>query len=367
MKNIRKISTGAVATMVVSVALGGCGAVSSDSGSSSSEKCDKDDLQLVMSGRGLDNEYYVAEEAGARAFAKSVGLEKNFTWIASDGDSSKQLSQIKSIVTKSGSCAVINVDPNEASLLPSLVKVVQQNGAFLVSQSNRPEGLTPQGSKGDSWVAHIEINGEPQGYAAAKELFESIGGKGNIVALQGILDNGPAKQRFAGLQRALKEYPDVKLLDDQTAEWDRTKAQNTMQAFLSKYSGKINAVWAANDGMALGALEAIKGAKLEGEVKVSGTDGLNEAIADVKDADSTGFVATTQSQANALGGFGLAIAYAAATREITPTDEPVDHRSFFLKDIPIVTSATAADVPDPSSTSDLDFSDIWSQAGEAIK
>lgn len=359
------LAAGAVA---VAVAMSSCsGAVTSGSAAQSgSASCDAKDVTLVQSGRGLDNEYYVSVDNAAKAFAQSKGLEANYQWIASDGDSSKQLSQIKSILAKSGKCTVLNVDANESSLVPAVVKAVQDAGAYVVTQWNRPDGTSPETSDSPNWVAHMSVDGVPQGYDTAKALFDAMGGTGNIVALQGILDNPPAKERFAGLQKALAEYPNIHLLEDQTANWDRTQGQNITQTFLTKYPGQINGVWTANDEEGLGALEAVKNAGLAGQIKVTGIDGLSEAINLVKDP-SSGYVATTQSTAAAQGAFGLAIGLAAATGEFDPTTEPVDHRSFNLKPLPDITAATAGNVPDPNSISGFDLTDIWSQAGTAIQ
>ncbi len=353
------------ALSVAGLAAGCSGAISSGAPTSSGV-CQPKDVTLVQSGRGLENEYYVAVDAGAKAFAKSKGIESQYQWIASDGDSAKQLSQIKSILAKGGKCVVLNVDANESSVVPAIVKEVEKSGAWLVTQWNRPDGVTPEASSAH-WVAHMSVDGVPQGYETAKALFEKMGGKGNIVALQGILDNPPAKERFAGLQKALKENPGIKLLEDQTAGWDRTKAQNITQTFLTKYGEKINGVWTANDDMALGALEALKNSgRGNGTVPVSGVDGLKQAISLVKDPKS-GYVVTTQSTAAEQGGFGLAIGYAAATRAFDPAKEPQAHRSFYLKPLAVITPANAASIGDPTDTSGLDFSDIWAKAGDPIK
>lgn len=364
-RRVRTAITALGATAVLGLATGCSNAVSSGT-SSEPGSCQPEDVQLVQSGRGLENEYYVAVDAGAKAFAEAKGLSDNYQWIASDGDSAKQLSQIKSILAKYGECTVLNVDANESSIVPAIVKEVERAGAWLVTQWNRPDEVAPETSS-SHWVAHMSVDGVPQGYDTAKALFEEMGGKGNIVALQGILDNPPAKERFAGLQKALDEYPGITLLEDQTAGWDRTTAQNVTQTWLTKYGDKIDGVWTANDGMALGALEALKNSgRGDGEVPVSGIDGLQEAIELVQQPDS-GYVATTQSTGAQQGALGLAIGFAAATGEIDPAEEPSEHRSFYLKPLPPITPENVDSVPSPTDVSNLEFTDIWSQVGGPIR
>ncbi|NLU71418.1 sugar ABC transporter substrate-binding protein [Streptomyces sp. HNM0575] len=354
-----------VTLITLAASLTACKAVDDGSASSDSGKCKPSEVTLVQSGRGLSNEYYVAVDAGARAFAKSQGLKRKYQWIASDGDSSKQLSQIQSILAKGGKCVVLNVDPNESSVLPAIVKAVDKSGAWLVTQWNRPAGLSPERSS-PHWVAHMSVDGVPQGYETAKALFKSMGGKGSIVALQGILDNPPAKERYKGLKKALKEYPGIKLLSSQTAEWDRTKGQNVTQNYLTKYGKKIDGVWAASDSMGLGALGAVKNAGREGQVEIASVDGLAETVHKVQDP-STGYVATTQSSAVPQGGFGLSIGFAAATGKINPAKESRERRSFYLKPKPIITRANASSVPPATDTSRFHFKDLWSQQGGPIR
>lgn len=325
--------------------------------------CAPEDVFLVQSGRGLENEYYIAVDAGAQAFAKSVGLEGSYQWIASDGDSAKQQSQIEQLLAEHGACTVLNVDPNESAILPAILDAVNREGAWMTVQWNRPEGVTPLTS-GKHFVAFMSEDGYVQGYETAKALFDAMGGSGNIVALQGMLDNTVAQTRFQGLQAALAEYPDITLLADQTAKWDRTEGQNVTQTFITKYGEDINGVWAANDSMGLGAAAALQAAGIA--APITGIDGLAETLELIQAGDGkSGMVATTIANAANQGGFGLAIAYAAATGQIDPDTEPADHRSFYLK-TNIATKANVDSVPLPDDTSTMDFSDIWSVVGGEI-
>ena len=326
--------------------------------------CAKDKVHLVQSGRGLENPYYAFVNTGANAFAKTVGLTSE--WISSEGDSQKQLAQITSIVNQYGNCAVINVDPNESAILPAILDAAKAKGAHVIVQWNRPKGLSPK-SYGDTFVTFMSENGYNQGYGSAIALLKAMGGKGSIVALQGILDNVPAQTRFLGLKAALKLYPKVKLLADQTANWDQNQAQKLTQTFITKYGKQITGVWTANDSMGLGALAALtaKGMK---SVPVVGTDGLTQTLKLIAAGNGkSGFIATSVPGGAVQGGFGLAIGYAAATGAITVADLPPNHRAFYLKTnlatkANIAATLALANDPVPS----LNFSDIWSHVGDVI-
>ncbi|SJM70910.1 Ribose ABC transporter, periplasmic ribose-binding protein RbsB (TC 3.A.1.2.1) [Gulosibacter sp. 10] len=348
----------------LALALSGCGpAITTGAEGVDAGTCAPEDIFLVDSGRGLQNEYYVAVEAGAKAFAEEMGMLDQYQWISSDGDSSKQLSQIKAILAKHGHCTVLNIDANESSIVPALVHEVESYGAWLVTQWNKPDGSSPLTSS-PHWVAHMSVNGVPQGYETAKALFEEMGGEGSVVVLQGILDNPPAKERFEGFQMALEEYPGIEMIENQTAGWDRTEAQNITETWITAHGDEIGGVWSAGDDMALGAREALLNAGIE--APVTGVDGLSQAQQLVAEGSGSLYVATTQSTGVLQGAYGLAIAYAAATGEVDPASLPPEQREFYLEDLPVVTRENVNTIRDAMDTTFLEFEDPWQYAGDPI-
>jgi len=343
----------------------GCGGGGTAAGGQSSRTCTAENTKLVMSGRGIANEYYVAVDAGARAFAKSVGAENNYQWVENNNDSAKQVAQITQILAKSGKCTAINIDPNENAIVPAILNAAKKVGAYAVVQWTLPPGGMTPTKYGPTFAAFMAENAETQGYGIAKALFESMGGKGNIVAIQGLLDNTANQGRVKGLERALKEYPDIKLLDSQPANWDRTLSQNLMQTYLTKYGDKINGVWAANDSLGLGALSALQ-AKGRNDVGVVGIDGLKESLTAIsKGSGKGGYIATNSSGGATQGGIGMAIAYNAVMGKLDPAKEPSLHRAFYIPTT-IVTKKNAADVLAAPLVPNLNFKDTWSVAKEPV-
>ena len=88
-------------------------------------------------------------------------------------------------------------------------------------------------------------------------------------------------QRTDGAKEELKKHPNLKLIAEQTAEWNRNQAMNLMQNWLSAHQGKIAGVFAQNDEMAMGALKALENAGLAKKIPVVGVDGIKDAIAAV--------------------------------------------------------------------------------------
>lgn len=331
----------------------GCSSASEDVSGQPAQTASKDDVVLVQSIRSLSNPYHANWAKGGEMFADSVGLEVQT--LANEGDSQQQLNQIRSVLS-GGKTVVLNVDPNTSSDTQAIVRAVQDAGGFVVTHWNKPDELMPQ-DVGDGWVAHVSFDGRVGGYETAKALFDAMGGSGGIIALQGILDNVPAKQRFAGLQKALDEDPDVTLLDQQTAEWNRNEAFQVIQTLLAKHGDAVKGVWAANDDMALGALEALRAAGLAGKVPIVGNDAVPEALQAIKDGQS-GYVATVSSDAFWQGGAGLALAYQAATGDYDLASAPPEDRAFYGKQY-VITADDVDEFLTPPTAQDLqaDFDD----------
>jgi ribose transport system substrate-binding protein len=324
----------------------GCSSASEEAANRSAPASPQD-IVLVQSIRSLSNPYHANWAKGGEMFAHSVGMDVQT--LANEGDSQQQLNQIKSVLS-SGKTVVLNVDPNTSSDTQAIVRAVQEAGGYVVTHWNKPDDLKPA-DVGNGWVAHISFDGRVGGYQTANALIDAMGGSGGIIALQGILDNVPAKQRFEGLQRSLAEHPGVQLLDQQTAEWNRNEAFQVTQTLLAKHNGQVKGVWAANDDMALGALEALRAAGLAGKVPIVGNDAVPEAVQAIQAGD-TGFVATVSSDAFWQGGAGLALAYKAATGEYDVAAASPQDRAFYGEQF-VITKDNVADFTTPPTEADL--------------
>lgn len=255
--------------------------------------CEKSQIRLVNSMRELAQPYHANLDKGGRLFAKWAGLEQNYVLQLNQGDSDKQISLMRGLLTARPACTIVNVEPSADLVIKPMVDAANRSGAWIVSHWAHNEGLHPFNGN-DQWIAHVAVNSTEAGVSISQRLADAIGGKGGIVALQGRLDTDPARKRFAGLQQVLAARPAIKLLDQQTANWDRTAAFPIMQTWLAKYGSQITAVWAANDDMALGALEALRAAGLAGKIAVVGVDGIPKAIDAIRKGE---MIATVSSDA----------------------------------------------------------------------
>ncbi len=284
---------------------------------------------LVVCIRGLDNPYHANYAVGARELGKRLGLPVDV--LTSEANSQKQFADLRAEIAKTGGNMVASVDPNEAPDVVPIAKMLEAAGVYWVNWWNKPPDVKVQTYP--HWVSHVQFDAVGQGYYNAKELFKTFKtpNKGKIIAIQGMLANNAAIGRFQGLQKALKEYPGVKLLQWETAEWDTTKAYNVTKALLAAYPD-VDGVWSANDNMAMGAIQALKEAGLAGKVLVTGTDGNPEAF----DAIKAGYMVSTEFQDSRYQAqFGLSMALAAKDGKLNVKTLPAKYRSWMIPGVKV--------------------------------
>ena len=158
----------------------------------------------------------------------------------------------------------------------------------------------------DLLSAYVGSDDTVSGYMEAKAVLDKIGCKGNVVIIEGPIGQSAQISRLEGNQKALAECPDVKVLEQQTANWSRAEAQTLMENWLTSHPGQINGVIGQNDEMALGAIEAIKAAGLKTEdFAIAGIDGVTDALTAVKEGTMTSILQDARAQAQ--GALDLAI------------------------------------------------------------
>jgi len=189
-------------------------------------------------------------------------------------DVGRQANDLEDLVSVQKIDALV-ILPFESAPMTDPVRAVKQAGKFVTVVDR---GLTDPSIQ-DLYVAG---NNPQMGEVSGKYMKEKLGGKGNIVVLRGIptvIDN----QRVEGFQKAI-EGSQIKVLGMQYANWNRDDGFKVMQDFLSRFP-KIDAVWAQDDDIALGVIEAVKQAGREKEMFILGGAGMKDMIKRVMDKD----------------------------------------------------------------------------------
>jgi len=122
------------------------------------------------------------------------------------------------------------------------------------------------------------------GVTIGKMVAEKIGGKGEVIILEGPPGAQNAQERLAGIQQALKNYPDIKIVASQTTNFKRTEGLQVTENLLQKYPN-VDAIIACNDESAMGAIQALKAAGLDGKVVIGSFDGNQDGSAAVKNGE----------------------------------------------------------------------------------
>lgn len=280
---------------------------------------------------GLDNETWAAYIDGAKAFAAQLPEGAvQIDVLTSGGDDNAQLEGIRAYIAAHGDDAAFFIDPSSKANTVNLVEVCEEAGCKYSIVAHRAEGLSPW--ENDNFVVHINQDDFNSGYVMAKQLFDSIGGKGNVFDLYGALGNDAATAREAGFRKALEEYPEITCVDMQVASWSQQDALEITETWLASYADSIDGIFSANDMQALGAIEALKEYGLEGKVKVVGIDGVSEALQAIKDGN---LVSTVYLNPCLIGGYGASYAYYGSTGEYDYINGDPANRMIYSLVIPI--------------------------------
>jgi len=283
-------------------------------------------VHLGLAIHSTDNEYWNQEAEGGRLFAATLPPGSIETQILTcDGDDKKQLAGLRAFIAEHGRNAILFVDPSSAANTQAIASLCETAGVYWTSVWHRAKGLSPLDLR--YYVMHQSVDGVKQGYDIAVRMFREFAtpGQGRILALQGLLNNDSAVERYEGLKKALAEYDQVELLDTAVCDWNPRLALEAVGAWLDKFED-IDGIWSANDDMALAAVQALKTRGLNRQVKVVGVDGTTAALDAVESGD---LVCTAVNNGYLQGGYGAAYAYKAWSGEINLETLPKRQRAFY--------------------------------------
>ena len=226
-----------------------------------------------------DNPFFKSEAVGADKRAKALGY--NTLVLYHNDDANKQDQLFDTAITKKA--AAIICDNAGADATIAAVKKAKAKGipTFLIDREINANGIA---------VAQIVSNNYQGAKLGAEEFVKLMGEKGNYVELVGKESDTNAGIRSKGYNDVIGQYPAMKRVARQSANWSQTEAFTKMESILQA-NPDIKGVICGNDTMAMGAMEALKGAG-KGNVIVVGFDGSN----DVRDSILAGDIKATVLQ-----------------------------------------------------------------------
>ena len=219
------------------------------------------------------NPYWQTEGNVAKAEAEKLGYTANVG--ASKGDTNAESNLIDTAITNR-SVAIILDPANASGSVGAVKKAIAANiPVVLVNAEINQEGLAK---------AQLVSNNAQGAALGAQQWVKDIGQKGNYVELLGAPSDNNAATRSNGFNTVLSQYPDLKKVGSQVANWNRTQGHDKMQNLLQANPNIIGVI-SGNDEMAVGAIAALKEAGKLSSIKVGGFDGSPDAVAAVKSGE----------------------------------------------------------------------------------
>jgi ribose transport system substrate-binding protein len=214
---------------------------------------DKESIALFT--KNQTNPYFESVRLGARSAANELHVTLT-NYVPTQTDSiPEQMSQIDDVVVKHPN-AVVFVPVDFKAMGPGIKKL---NAAKIPTVN-----VGDKAQSGD-FVTFVGASDYQLGLQTARVLLKSLGVKGNVIILEGVKGTSTSEERMRGFHDALKEVPGVRVLSSQPANYQRMQALQVTENLLQTYS-KIDGILAANDAMAIGALDALDGANRKAEV-----------------------------------------------------------------------------------------------------
>jgi len=300
---MKKLASLLLIFVLVMTALTGCGgqeapAETTSEGTTEEAKV----IRLGVCIPNFDDTFLVYMMDGMKAYASTLGDNVEVTYVDAKEDAALQLSQVENFVIQDVDAIVIvpanteSVDPINAAAEAAGIPLIYVNRY----PSTLPESAVFVGSQSiDAGVFQMEY------------VAEALGGEGNVVIMMGMLGHEAQVMRTQGNKDVAEKHPGIKIIKEQTANWQRAEGMNLMENWLSS-GDKIDAVLANNDEMALGAIQALEAQGLLEDVIVTGVDATPDALTVMEEGKLS---ATVFQDAAGQGGGGIDAAYKIAMGE----------------------------------------------------
>ena len=246
-------------------------ACSSDGGGNSNgEKKDASDMKIGLAVNTLNNPFFVDLKDGAEKTADEEGID--LIVIDSQGDPGKQMSDVENLLQQNIDLLILNPVDSDAAGQASL----------LANDQNVPVITVDREASEGEIVTHVGYDALKSGEIAATYLEEELKGEGKVVEVQGVLGTNVGRDRSKGFNEHIDTVDNLEIITSQSANFDRGEALSVMEDILQANS-EIDAVYAANDEMVMGALSAIESSGRLDEIVVIGTDAIDPALEAIRE------------------------------------------------------------------------------------
>lgn len=183
----------------------------------------------------------------------------------------KQIVQMETFIAQKVDAIIVNPADGEM-LIPAIEDAIAEDIPVITLSSDVDMAVGQYWSGSENVIA-----GEKQ----AEYICKLLGGKGYVAILRGPDGHFCVEERYKGYMNILKQYPEIRIIFDQSGNWQREQGMSIMEKWIDS-GAQIDAIISQNDAMILGAIQAIKNAGMEGEILTAGIDAIDEALDAVK-------------------------------------------------------------------------------------
>ena len=271
-------------------------------------------LALVV--KTLNNPFFIEMEEGARAAADSLELELIVQAPEREIDVEKQMQIVENLIQRRVDVLLL-VPSGSREVVPA---IVQANAAeipvVVVDTRVDAQALEAAGGRIATFIGSDNVDG---GRIAGEYVAQRLGGRGGVAVIEGIPGHETGDSRLQGFREALAKHPDVEIVSSQTANWERDQAFNVTQNTLESHPD-VKALFAANDVMALGAVEAVAAARRTGEIVLVGFDAQDDARTAIREGRMDATIAQSPRE---MGRLAVLSAHRLLQGQTVPPEQPV--------------------------------------------
>lgn len=252
----------------------------------------KEDISIYWIGKTLNNPWWISVSDFAQQTADNLGVELTIAIPQEEVDLEKQVSMIEAAIEKKADAIVVSAASSDG-VIPA-IKKAREAGIKIVNFDTRIS---------DKEVIDAFVGGDDEAgaYKAGKYICEQLGGEGEVAIITGLMEQSTGVDRHAGFMRACGEYPGIKVVAEQGAEWSSDKAADVTTNILTA-NPDVKAIFACNDQMAVGMVNAAKAAgKTADDLVLVGFDGILDAVNMTMDGDLDAFVSLPNLDEGAMG------------------------------------------------------------------
>lgn len=239
----------------------------------SSPTAAQSDVSISFIVKDMTNPYYWRMGEGAKRAAEELGIDLTFVSAEFNGDIEGQIAVVETELVKSPD-AIVLVPMNGSALIPKIMEANSLGIPVITADTRVDEGP----AKVETFVGLDEYQSQS---GIARWVAEQLGGSGQVAILEGFRGSSTAELRLNGMKDVFSEYPDIEIVASIAADWDQEKGLKAAEDILQS-NPEVDAIIGSNDLMALGAVQAVKGAGRLDEVVIVGNDAIPSALAGLK-------------------------------------------------------------------------------------